>query len=189
MVFEPAPVVVYDANLLYPFHTRNLFIQLAVEGFVAPRWTDAIHNEWIGNLVEAGVANRERLLRTRDLMKQVLPNAEVRHYEHLIDGLFLPDADDRHVLAAAIQAGAQAIVTFNISDFPTATLRHHGIVATHPDGFLCGLLAADREGIQGVVEAARMNLSHTTPSKSDFVDMIERQGLGGFADLLRRSAP
>jgi hypothetical protein len=44
----------------------------------------------------------------------------------------------------------------------------------------------DRDGIHLVVEAARMNLSHTTPGKSDF---IERQGLGGFADLLRRSAP
>jgi hypothetical protein len=41
------PVVIYDANLLYPFHTRNLFVQLGVHHFVAPRWTDAIHDEWL----------------------------------------------------------------------------------------------------------------------------------------------
>lgn len=41
------PVVIYDANLLYPFHTRNLFVQLGVHHYVAPRWTDEIHGEWI----------------------------------------------------------------------------------------------------------------------------------------------
>jgi hypothetical protein len=31
------PVVLYDANLLYPFHMRNLFVQLGVHHLVAPR--------------------------------------------------------------------------------------------------------------------------------------------------------
>lgn len=43
-------------------------------------------------------------------------------YEDLIDSLALPDPDDRHVLAAAIRAGAQTIITFNLKDFPKAAL-------------------------------------------------------------------
>lgn len=39
-------------------------------------------------------------------------NAKVSGYEELIEALVLPDPDDRHVLAAAIKAGANAIVTF-----------------------------------------------------------------------------
>jgi hypothetical protein len=64
MASDP-PVVVYDACVIYPFHLRNLLIQLAVDGLVAARWTDAIHEEWIRNLASAGNVSRERLLATR----------------------------------------------------------------------------------------------------------------------------
>lgn len=35
----------------------------------------------------------------------------------MIDGLDLPDKDDRHVLAAAIRTGAGVIVTRNLKNF------------------------------------------------------------------------
>jgi hypothetical protein len=68
---SPPPIVLYDANLLYPFHLRNLLVQLGVEHIVRPRWTVAIHDEWIRNLVASGKATRARLLHTRDIMKRV----------------------------------------------------------------------------------------------------------------------
>jgi hypothetical protein len=89
------PLVVYDACVLYPFHLRNLLIQLAVEGVVAARWTDEIHDEWIRSLTEAGAVSRERLLATRDLMKAVLPDADVRDYRRHGADVVLPDPNDR----------------------------------------------------------------------------------------------
>ncbi|HUB46070.1 MAG TPA: hypothetical protein VMB73_13880 [Acetobacteraceae bacterium] len=83
----PPPIVLYDANLLYPFHLRNLFVQLGVNHIVVPRWTEAIHEEWIGSLCADGRATRERLLLTRDIMNRVLPEANVRDYEHRIGSL------------------------------------------------------------------------------------------------------
>jgi predicted nucleic acid-binding protein len=55
-------------------------------------------------------------------------NAHVRdclvgNYESLISSLSLPDPDDRHVLAAAIRARADVIVTFNLKDFPAEALE------------------------------------------------------------------
>jgi hypothetical protein len=44
---------------------------------------------------------------TLDLMKAALPDADVQNYERHISGLSLPDPDDRHVLAAAIEAPAR----------------------------------------------------------------------------------
>ena len=61
-------------------------------------------------------------------------------YDELVDGLLLPDPDDRHVLAAAIRAGAQAIVTFNVKDFPASTLSKYSMEALHPDDFLLDVI-------------------------------------------------
>lgn len=81
---KTAPIVLLDANLLYPFHLRNLLVQLGVNQLIDVRWTDRIHDEWIDNLVANGKVNRERLNRTRDIMKRVLPNATVSNYENRI---------------------------------------------------------------------------------------------------------
>ena len=180
------PIVLLDANILYPFHLRNLLIQLGVEGLIDARWTDAIHEEWISNLVADGRATRERLVRTRDIMRRVLPDADVRSYEHRIATLTLPDAGDRHVLAAAIEAGASVLLTFNLVDFPDASLATHGVVARDPDDFLCELHASDPEAVEAAVDAARRNLTLTTPEMGAFVDVLERQRLAAFVARLRQ---
>ncbi len=118
-------------------------------------------------------------------MKRVLPDADVRGYEHEIAGLTLPDNNDRHVLAAAIEGGASTILTFNLKHFPAEALAPFGLIARDPDGFLCDLYDADPEAIVAVVDAARLNLSRTAPSEIAFIDTIERQRLLGFAARLR----
>ena len=42
---------VYDANILYPAPLRDLFMRLAEVGLVRARWTDAIHEEWMRNVL------------------------------------------------------------------------------------------------------------------------------------------
>jgi predicted nucleic acid-binding protein len=68
-------------------------------------------------------ATAEKVNRLRDLVSKSVPDCLVAGYEPLIDGLKLPDPDDRHVLAAAIKAGAQVIVTANLKDYPADELR------------------------------------------------------------------
>ena len=124
-----SPLVVLDANLLYPFHLRNLLVQFGVDLVVAPRWTARINDEWISNLVAAGRAPRDRLLLMRDLMNRALPEAEVSGWEGHMEGLALPDPDDCHVLAAALAAGAEAILTMNLRD--SQHRRWHRIAWSH----------------------------------------------------------
>ncbi len=100
-------VVVYDANVLYGNTVRDLLIRLAMTGRVQARWTNRILDEMQRNLA----ANRpdipaEKLGRLRCLMNSAVRDCLVEGYEPLIEGLKLPDADDRHVLAAAIKVGA-----------------------------------------------------------------------------------
>lgn len=44
-------------------------------------------------------------------MDAAFPDAEVTAYKALMPTLTLPDANDRHVLAAALRSQAQVIVT------------------------------------------------------------------------------
>lgn len=134
-------VAVYDANVLYPAPLRDLLVRMARACAVRAHWSDAIHDEWTRNLL----ANRAdltpaQLARTRRLMDAAVPGACVLGHEHLIPTLSLPDPDDHHVLAAAIHAGAEVIVTFNLADFPDAALATHGVRAEHPDRFVARLL-------------------------------------------------
>jgi predicted nucleic acid-binding protein len=64
----------------------------------------------------------------------------IKGYELLIPMLELPDANDRHVLAAAIKARAQVIVTTNLKDFPKPALSQWQIEAQHPDEFVNDLV-------------------------------------------------
>jgi len=129
-------VVVDDACVLYPAPLRDLLMRLATTGLFAARWTEQIHDEWTSNLLKKRPELAEAIPRTVELMGRAVPDALITGHEPLIQGLVLPDPDDRHVLAAAIRAGAQLIVTFNLKDFPADTLAVFGIEAVHPDTFL-----------------------------------------------------
>ena len=151
--------VIYDACVLYPAPLRDLLMQLALTDLFKARWTDHIHEEWIIALLRRDKYDRKTLERTRDLMDASVRDAKVFGYESLIDALVLPDPNDRHVLAAAIKAGANAIVTFNLKDFPCDVLANYGIEAIHPDEFIyyqidlapaiaCGAIKRQRESLK-----------------------------------------
>ncbi len=60
----------------------------------------------------------------------------VTGHETLIASLAIPDPDDRHVLAAAIVAGADVTVTRDLRDSPAESLAPCGIEAQRPDMFV-----------------------------------------------------
>jgi hypothetical protein len=122
-------------------------------------------------------------------MRRVLPEADVRGYQHRIASLVLPNTGDRHVLAAAIEAGASVLLTFNLADFPFASLEPYGVVARDPDDFLCDLHAADPEAVEAAVNLARENLTVTAPTMVEFMEALERQRLGRFVARMCNSAP
>ncbi len=129
------PTAFLDASVLYPAPLRDLLLQLALADMY--RATCAVHEEWISALFRTrGDLTRGRLERTRDLMNAHTRDALVSGFEDLIPVLNLPDPNDRHVLAAAIRAEADIIVTANLKDFPEEPLRQWAIQAQHPDRFL-----------------------------------------------------
>ena len=121
-------VAFLDASVLYPATLRNLLMHLAVAGVFQARWTDKVQDEWTAALLrDRPDLDAARLTHRRRLMDRYILDARVSDYEHLIEGLELPDHDDRHVLAGAIHGDASIIVTANLRHFPVATLSTYGI--------------------------------------------------------------
>lgn len=169
---------IYDANILYPAPLRDLFIRLAQAGLVRARWSEAIHDEWIRNLLKNHPAlTVERLTRTRELMNEAVRDCLVTGYEGLIDSLILPDADDRHVLAAAIVAEADVIITFNLSDFPEHILASRGIEAVHPDEFLKSLFDVAPGAICSAIKRQREALRNPPKTAEELLATLESHGL------------
>ena len=177
---------VLDANVLFPADLRNTLMYLALAGAFTALWTAQIHEEWIRNVLKTRPElTRAALERTRQLMDRHALDAVVEDYEWLIPTLELPDADDRHVLAAAIQAKATIIVTWNLKDFPARFLEPFGIKALNPDDFLFSIWPARRAEILDGLRTQRASLKHPPQSPAQFLQSLQRQNLTRFADVLR----
>lgn len=178
-------VVVYDACVLYPAPLRDFLLRLALTELFAARWSDQINDEWQRNLLAKRPELTDKLGRTLSLMHQALPDAIISGHEALIEGLTLPDPDDRHVLAAAIRAGAQLIVTFNLKDFPTTALEPFGVEAVHPDDFVVQQFDLHEGRILAAARNHRASLRNPPRTVEDYLDTLAANGLVVTADRLR----
>lgn len=106
----------------------------------------------------------------------------------MIESLSLPDPDDRHVLAAAIRADADVIVTFNLKDFPASVLAGYNIEAQHPDDFLLSLFDADPGPVCISVKRQREGLLNPPKTTEDLLATLESQGLLQTVSRLRQFA-
>lgn len=179
---------VLDACVLYPAPLRDILMTLGAEGVYRARWMAEIQDEWIRNLIDKRPdLNKEKLLYTASLMNAAVEDAIVRDYEYLIPTLALPDIDDRHVLAAAIVGHADAIVTFNLKDFPEGLVSRHAIEILHPDDFLVAQYDLDKIGILSIMKTCRMKLRKPPKSAEDYIATLEQQGLPQMCQILRLS--
>jgi predicted nucleic acid-binding protein len=170
-------IAIYDANVLYPGSLRDLLIRLGQTGLFQAKWTHQILDEMIDAIVAAQPDLAGRLQRTRELMNEAIPDVRVSGYEHLINGLELPDPDDRHVLAAAIRANAQVIVTSNLKDFPADQLEPYDIEAQSPDEFVLHVLELAPARVVSTLEDQARALTNPVTTVDDLLDRLRVVGL------------
>lgn len=169
---------VYDACVLYPAPLRDFLMWLALSGRFRARWSAMIHDEWTRNvLANRPDVSRIQLDRTVALMDGAVPDALVTGHEPLIAGLVLPDANDRHVLAAAIRCNASVIVTFNEKDFPNEQLAPFGIESQHPDEFVSYLFDLDAAAVIAAAQRHRRTLRNPPMDVDGYLENLRRQGL------------
>lgn len=175
-----------DACVLYPAPLRDILLRLALADLYRAKWSEEIHEEWMRNLA----ANRpdipwERIEGIRQLMDSHARDALVQGHKPLVAGLELPDPQDRHVLAAAIAARADLIVTYNLKDFPPGSIGQYGIEVQHPDQFLLHQLDLAPDLVCAVVRELRAGLKNPPRSVEEYLANLEKHQLREFSAALR----
>ncbi len=138
-------LAVIDACVLANQSVTDLFLRLAEHPrLYLPKWSETILEETRNTLLN-GLKRPwpPDLVEYRDSeIRRFFPEA-LTSYPDVLPSVLTNDPKDRHVLAAAIAARAQLIVTFNLRDFPESALQPWDVEACSPDAFLLSRLGLD----------------------------------------------
>ncbi len=173
-----------DACVLYPTVLREMLLGCAAAGLYQPLWSERILEEWARAAGKLGPA-QEAIARGEVVAaRAAFPAAMVAVQTGVERRLWLPDPDDVHVLAAAVAASADVIVTMNAADFPRGVLAEEGILRVDPDHFLLGLREKDSEAVDAIAvrvaaEATRLSGEVWTPRR-----LMKRGRLWRFAKVV-----
>lgn len=178
-------VVILDANVLFPFRKRDVLLRFYHAGLFRGRWTEQILDEWTRNLLEQKPHLEDSVRSQQRAMQEHFAEAIVTGYEPLIPALNLPDPDDRHVLAAAIQCGAQHIVTENLADFPADLLEQFEIEAIDADEFLSRTFDLYPSEALAVLRSLRELYDNPPFSPPEFILDLTAKGLPKLAARVR----
>jgi len=122
-------VVLADANILFSRTLRDYFLYLADAGAIEIHWSQRILDEMSRNLREEIGLSRADTDRLEALMnayiEYALIDVEAEALATVADVAM--DTKDRHVLAAAVSAEADILLTDNTAHFPAEWMARHGI--------------------------------------------------------------
>ena len=144
--------VLIDACVLYPTVLREIVLGTAATGAFTPLWSERILEEWRRAAARLGPAEGAVADAEIAAARAAFPSAVVTVSPDTLSRVTLKDRDDEHVLAAAIDGGADELLTLNVKDFPTNHLAGEGILRRHPDEFLLEAFHANPDGLRAIVE-------------------------------------
>ena len=142
--------ILLDTCVIYPTVMREMLLGVAAQGVFTPLWSARILEEWARAARKIGPEGETLARGEIALVEAQWPDAAVTWAPSLETRLWLPDAADIHVLAAAIAGSADMICTVNAKDFPRNILAEEGLTRQDPDGFLHGVWQAQPEPVAQV---------------------------------------
>ncbi|MFD0972414.1 PIN domain-containing protein [Plantactinospora endophytica] len=172
-----------DTCVLWPSLQRDFLLSLAIEGLYRPVWSSVVLEEleWheAAKLIKRGNDEDAARQRAEALVRQLrsaFEDAEVQGWEGLQGTYGLPDRDDEHVVAAAVVAGAGAVVTHNVKDFPHDRIPA-GIQVLQPAEFATNTVAVDPVQARAAVAAIASRSGRKGPflTEDDVLDSLSRR--------------
>lgn len=141
-------------------------------------------------LMRRGATAMDAEARARHLVEQMrgaFTDAEVSGWGD-VEGTFgLPDPNDEHVVAAAVVAAANAIITINSSDFPQSKLPS-GLEVSTPAEFTARIVAIDAGAAWAAVSAiaGRSGRKGVPRSEDEILDrLVDVYDMGRTVEIIR----
>jgi len=169
--------VLLDANILFPTVMREVLLGAAEGGAFTPLWSERILEEWAHAARRLSFAAEAIARAEVAVMHDRWPQASVSGGAVSENDVFLPDRNDRHVLAAAINGQAHTLLTRNLKDFPTRVLSSHGIIRREPDGFLMEIHQENETLMREVTTEVRSRAEAVSGREQPLRTLLKRAGL------------
>ncbi len=173
-----------DTCVIYPTVMREILLGVASTGAFEPLWSARILEEWARAARKIGPTGETQARGEIALVRAAWPKAEVTWKPSLEARLYLPDAADTHVLAAAIAGSADAIVTMNARDFPRHILAEEGLERVDPDTLLRGIWERTPEAVAAVAEAVRQEAERLSGEEWEMRRLLKKARLPRLAKAL-----
>jgi PIN domain len=172
-----------DASSLAGALKRDLLLTLAWAAFFRARWslpvldeTEAAIRTILKGKAEADPAGTAA--RARAAMERAFPDAMVEGFESFLPICsVLPDPNDAHGLAAAMQTRADVLVTDNLRDFPGETLAAFNIEVRSADEFIADAAMLDPGRAVPAVRRMRERYQKPLLTSDQLLLLMEARGL------------
>ena len=165
--------VILDSCVLYPMYLRDTLLCAAEAGLYRVHWSREILDGALRNLVANQQITTEQVARLEKQMTWAFPEAMLEVTERLLPCMDNHEGD-RHVLAAALIAKADVIVTDNLKHFPAASLNQFRVEAQSADQFLTYLYDLFPEPMAKVLQTQVSGLRNPPMSVTDLLNLLEK---------------
>jgi predicted nucleic acid-binding protein len=179
--------VFVDTNVLFPFSIMDVMLALTEDSVHEVIWSQALLAEWERVIVREQRRSAASAAAVTAAIREFFPECEVPEpaYTHLVAGMPGHDPDDRVHMAAAIAGGAEAIVTWNVADFPAEPLADRGLKVRTPDSYLSDLFDAWPQEVTATVVRLAGERRRPPISPEDLTELLAKAGAPDFAERLR----
>ncbi|MEO1430056.1 MAG: PIN domain-containing protein [Cyanobacteria bacterium J06633_8] len=164
-----------DACVIFPFSLSNILLEAAHKGLYRVHFSHKILDEAITNRVKRGKMEQPAADRFRSALIEGFSHALVESPVDLEDKMD-NHPGDRHVLASAVYAKVDVIVTSNVKHFPPSSVSHWGIEVMHPDDFLSYLCDENGDDILcDLLSGMIANYKKPPITDLEFISNLEKQ--------------
>lgn len=175
-----------DACVLVPIAPCDTLLRMADRGAFRPLWSERVEEEALRALCEIHPDIDPSRFHSRfRSMNEAFEDARVTGWETLVEGLELPDSNDRHVLAAAIRGRADVIVTENVRDFPATVLSPLGLEAVRLDEFLLTQFDLGVPATVQIVQDQARAMGRPPVTEEQLLGRLARSGAPRFAHAVK----